>query len=199
MKKFFLVFWLVASLGYAQTGDSLLDSLAGEEEGTAEEEFNEEEFWKNYEGPDVTVIYDERSQIDYVIVRSEDEYKEFHYLDHIGYSDLIFVLTDLLKRITNEGYIYASNIGTEYGHNDEVALIYKIDKVNDTAWGTVQFPDFAVSVQGKKTQSPEYPFNIASPNHMMALVYQFTLALANVEQRLGINQMEYAKKYFKKE
>ncbi|MDR2343942.1 MAG: hypothetical protein LBD86_05365 [Spirochaetaceae bacterium] len=163
------------------------------------EAFDEKAFWENYEGPDIKVIYDERSEIDYVIVQTENEYTEFHYLDHIGYSDLIFVLTDMLKRITNEGYVYAGNINTNYDKNEEVALIYKINKTENTAYGIVQFPDFSVSVSAKKEALPGYPFNIASPNHMMALVYQFTMALAEVEQRLGIKQMEYTRKFFRQE
>jgi hypothetical protein len=183
----------------AETGGEYEDGYVYEEEAGEEEEFDEKKFWENYEGPDIKVIYDERSEIDYVIVQTENEYTEFHYLDHIGYSDLIFVLTDMLKRITEEGYVYASKIITEYKKNEEVALIYKIDKVGDTAYGIVQFPDFSVSVHAKKNASAEYPFNVASPNHMMALVYQFTMALAEVEQRLGVNQLEYTKKFFKQQ
>jgi hypothetical protein len=163
------------------------------------EEFDEKEFWENYDGPDIKVIYDERSEIDYVIVQTENEYAEYHYLNHIGYGDLMFVLTDLLKRITDEGYKHASNIATEYRKNEEVALIYKIDKTENTAYGIVQFPDFSVSVRAQKEPSPEYPFNAASPNHMMALVYQFTMALAEVERRLGVNQLEYTKRFFKQQ
>jgi hypothetical protein len=166
---------------------------------TSAEEFDEKEFWETYEGPDIKVIYDERSEIDYVIVQTDNEYTEFHYLDHIGYSDLMFVLTDLLKRITNEGYIYASNIMTEYKKNEEVALIYKIDKIENTAYGIVQFPDFSVFVKAKKEAGPGYPFNVSSPNHIMGLVFQFTLALAEVEERLGVNQLEYTKKFFKQQ
>jgi hypothetical protein len=228
MKRLFLIACFAAVPAFfAGADDSLLDTLTkdatkdesaaknGDEAGSAstapqsetadkaassdEEEFDESAFWEDYEGPDVQVIYDERSEIDYVIVRTENEYTEFHYLDHIGYSNLIYVLTDLLKRITNEGYVYASRLTTEYKHNDEVALIYKIDKVENTAYGIVQFPDFSVTVSAKKEASPDYPFNVSSPNHMMALVYQFTMALAEVEQRLGVNQLEYTKKFFKKE
>ncbi|MDR2803490.1 MAG: hypothetical protein LBB22_04275 [Treponema sp.] len=227
MKRCLLFFCLaIASFSFAEESSTLLDVLTkpdGKGEaaaGTASEnadagikpadlggadietegdEFDEAAFWENYEGPNVQVIYDERSEIDYVIVQTEDEYTEFHYLDHIGYSDLIFVLTDLLKRITTEGYIHASNIGTEYKKNDEVALIYKIDKKENIAYGIVQFPDFSVFVRAKKEASPGYPFNVSSPNHIMALVYQFTMALAEVEQLLGVNHMEYTKKFFKKE
>jgi hypothetical protein len=163
------------------------------------EGFDEKAFWEDYDGPDIKVIYDERSEIDYVIVQTEDEYTEFHYLDHIGYSDLIFVLTDMLKRITNEGYVHASGINTSYDKNEEVALIYRINKTENIAYGIVQFPDFSVSVSAKKEALPGYPFNAASPNHMMALVYQFTMALAEVEQRLGVKQLEYTKKFFKQE
>jgi hypothetical protein len=163
------------------------------------EEFDEKAFWENYDGPDIKVIYDERSEIDYVIVQTENEYTEFHYLDHIGYSDLIFVLTDLLKRITSEGYVHASNINTSYDKNEEVALIYRINKAENTAHGIVQFPDFSVSVSAKKEALPGYPFNVASPNHIMALVYQFTMALAEVENQLGVNQLEYTKKFFRQE
>lgn len=173
---------------------------APEENGAeAVEEFDEEEFWKNYDGPDVTVIYDERSEVDYVIVQTDAEYAEFHYLNHIGYGDLMFVLTDLLKRITNEGYLHASGIVTEYKQNREVALIYRIDKTDNTAYGIVQFPDFSIFVRAKKDAQAGFPYNVSSPNHMMALVYQFTMALAEVEQRLGVNQMEYTKRFFKNE
>jgi hypothetical protein len=162
-------------------------------------EFDEKEFWENYEGPDIKVIYDERSEIDYVIIQTDSEYTEFHYLDHIGYGDLMFVLTDLLKRIMDEGYIYASNITTEYKKNEEVALIYKIDKIENTAYGIVQFPDFSVFVKAKKEALPGFPFNVSSPNHMMGLVFQFTMALAEVEERLGVKQLDYTKKFFKQQ
>jgi hypothetical protein len=214
MRRFLLVFLLaLPCLSFAE--DGLFDSLVkpaepeasaaaetedGTDGGAADDEdevFDENEFWENYDGPDIEVIYDERSEIDYVIVRTEDEYAEYHYLNHIGYSDLIFVLTDMLKRITEEGYIYASRIATEYKTNEEVALIYKINRTEDTAYGIVQFPDFSISVRAKKEASEDYPFNAASPNHMMALVYQFTMALAEVEQRLGVKQLEYTKKFFK--
>jgi hypothetical protein len=222
MKLLYLVFCLFfAAASFAQEGDSLLDTLtkpadsgpSGPEDGTeadvnsdkngddaeADAEFDEEEFWKNYDGPDVTVIYDERSEVDYVIVQTEAEYAEFHYLNHIGYGDLMFVLTDLLKRITNEGYLHASGIVTEYKQNREVALIYRIDKTDNTAYGIVQFPDFSIFVRAKKDAQAGFPYNVSSPNHMMALVYQFTMALAEVEQRLGVNQMEYTKRFFKNE
>jgi hypothetical protein len=188
-----------AAAGSASSGGTATGSMSTEAGNEEDEAFDEEDFWKNYEGPDVQVIYDERSEIDYVIVQTEDEYTEYHYLDHIGYSDLIYVLTDLLKRITNEGYTHASRIMTEYKHNNEVALIYKIDKVENIAYGIVQFPDFSVFVRAKKEPSADYPFNVSSPNHMMSLVYQFTMALAEVEQRLGVNQLEYTRKFFKKE
>jgi hypothetical protein len=215
MKQFVIIFFLaVCSFSFAD--ETLLDTLskpadktAGEDAIPAEtaqdaanpdsEEFDEKAFWEDYDGPDIKVIYDERSEIDYVIVQTENEYTEFHYLDHIGYSDLIFVLTDMLKRITGEGYVYASNINTSYDKNEEVALVYKINKIENTAYGIVQFPDFSVSVSAKKESTPGYPFNVASPNHMMALVYQFTMALAEVEQRLGVKQLEYTKKFFKRE
>jgi hypothetical protein len=212
MKLLFLIVCLAAApFTFVDADDSMLDTLtkpaakqdepaaSAPETGADGEEFDEADFWENYEGPDVQVIYDERSEIDYVILQTEDEYTEFHYLNHIGYSDLIFVLTDLLKRITNEGYIYASRLMTEYKHNDEVVLIYKIDKVENTAYGILQFPDFSVTVRAKKEASQDYPFNVSSPNHMMALVYQFTMALAEIEQRLGVNQLEYTRKFFKKD
>jgi hypothetical protein len=225
MRQFIIVFCLaVSSFSFAE--ETLLDALLKPAEKTAaeteaaptgaaaseeaipaetdqnaddpdSEEFDEKAFWEDYDGPDIKVIYDERSEIDYVIVQTENEYAEFHYLDHIGYSDLIFVLTDMLKRITSEGYVYASNINTSYDKNEEVALVYKINKIENTAYGIVQFPDFSVSVSAKREATPGYPFNVASPNHMMALVYQFTMALAEVEQRLGVKQLEYTKKFFK--
>ncbi|MDR2097435.1 MAG: hypothetical protein LBP37_02845 [Spirochaetaceae bacterium] len=189
-----------APTGGEAGGETAAETEAGADAAPPDaEEFDEKTFWENYDGPDIKVIYDERSEIDYVIVQTENEYTEFHYLDHIGYSDLIFVLTDLLKRITDEGYVYASNIKTGYDKNEEVALIYKIDKTEDTAYGIVQFPDFSASVSAKKDALPGYPFNVASPNHMMALVYQFTMALAEVEQRLGVKQLEYTKKFFRQE
>ncbi|MDR1219319.1 MAG: hypothetical protein LBK73_06895 [Treponema sp.] len=228
MKLLFLIVCLAAApFAFVNADDSMLDALTksaakqGEDASDAVppdsaagsgsvvsetdapisdgEEFDEASFWENYDGPDVQVIYDERSEIDYVILQTEDEYTEFHYLNHIGYSDLIFVLTDLLKRITNEGYIYASRLMTEYKHNDEVVLIYRIDKVENIAYGILQFPDFSVIVRAKKDASPDYPFNVSSPNHMMALVYQFTMALAEIEQHLGVNQLEYTRKFFKKD
>jgi hypothetical protein len=210
MRRLFL-FFLFALPCFSFAEDGLFDALVkpdGAETSAAsetedskdgDEEFDETEFWENYDGPDIQVIYDERSEIDYVIVRTEEEYAEYHYLNHIGYSDLIFVLTDLLKRITGEGYLYASRITTEYKENEEVALIYKISYTENTAYGIVQFPDFSISVRAKKEPSPDYPYNAASPNHMMALVYQFTMALAEVEGRLGVNQLEYTKKFFKQE
>jgi hypothetical protein len=209
MRRLFL-FFLLALPYFSFAEDGLFDALVKPdgteampetEDGTdgGDEEFDEKEFWESYDGPDIQVIYDERSEIDYVIVRTDDEYAEYHYLNRIGYSDLIFVLTDLLKRITAEGYLYAGRIATEYKENEEVALIYKINHTEDAAYGIVQFPDFSISVRAKKEPSPDYPYNAASPNHMMALVYQFTMALAEVEQRLGVNQLEYTKKFFKQE
>jgi hypothetical protein len=208
MRRFIAFFYIFAAV-FSFSEEGLLDTLTKQADTdgalplapdeTSAEEFDEKEFWENYSGPDVKVIYDERSEIDYVIVQTDAEYTEFHYLDHIGYGDHMFVLTDLLKRITNEGYTHASNIITEYKKNEEVALIYKIDKTENTAYGMVQFPDFSVFVKAKKEAGPDYPFNVYSPNHIMALVFQFTLALAEVEERLGVNQLEYSKKFFKQE
>jgi hypothetical protein len=169
-----------------------------EEDATEEDEFNEDEFLYNYEGPTVDVIHDNRSGSDYVRVYSKNEAVEYHYLSQIKYSDLIFVLTDLLKRVTDSGYRWASDLTTEYvDYEDEPAIIFKIDKVYDTVYGIIQFPDFKIWFSGTKEPTRENRHDALKASVMSGLIMQFVFSMAQVEEVLGVNQAEYGKKFFK--
>ncbi|GMO29170.1 MAG: hypothetical protein Ta2F_04560 [Termitinemataceae bacterium] len=167
-------------------------------DGGVDETFNEDEFLFNYEGPTVDVIHDNRSGSDYVRVYSKNEAVEYHYLNQIKYSDLVFVLTDLLKRITEDGYRWADDLSTDFEkYMDEPAIIYKVDKVYDKVYGMVQFPDFRIWFSGTKEPNGTNRHDALKPSVMQGLIMQFMFALAHVEDVLGINQLEYGKKFFK--
>jgi hypothetical protein len=148
---------------------------------------------------EMTVYYDDRNETDYVEIRTAEAVEEYHYLSHIKYSDLIFVLTDLLRRITNDGYQWAKAPAISYETSDEVVLLYRRDLVNDIVYGIVQFPDFKVWISGVREQDAEHRFNAGSARDMMTLVFTFAACLSQAEQTLGINQLEYTMKYFKQD
>ncbi|GMO25366.1 MAG: hypothetical protein Ta2B_04930 [Termitinemataceae bacterium] len=169
------------------------DTDHGEDSG-----FNEDEFLFNYEGPTVDVIHDNRSGSDYVRVHSKNESIEYHYLSQIKYGDLVFVLTDLLKRVTDGGYRWADDLTTEFeDYTDEPAIIYKVDKVYDKVFGIIQFPDFRIWFSGTKEAIGNNRHDALKPSVMSGLIMQFMFSMAKVEEVLGINQMEYGKKFFK--
>jgi hypothetical protein len=148
---------------------------------------------------EMTVYYDERTGSDYVEIRTPEKIEEYHYLSHIKYSDLIYVLSDLLRRITRDGYQWASAPGISYEKNEEVALLYRRDLVNDIVYGIVQFPDFKVSLSGIRKPDAEHRFNAENGRDMMSLVFSFAACLAQAEQTLGIKQLEYTMQFFKQE
>jgi hypothetical protein len=153
------------------------------------------------EDPDfeMTVYYDERTGADYVEIRTSEAIEEYHYLSHIRYSDLIFVLSDLLRRITRDGYRWASAPEISYEKNEEVALLYRKDLVNDMVYGIVQFPDFKVFLSGVREPDGEHRFNAENGRDMMSLVFSFASCLAQAEQTLGIKQLEYTMQFFKQD
>jgi hypothetical protein len=108
-------------------------------------------------------------------------------------------LTDLLRRITREGYQWSTTPVISYEKSEEVVLLYRKDLVNDIIYGIVQFPDFNISLSGIRQQDAEHRFNAGSGRDMMNLVFAFSVCLAQAEQTLGINQLEYTMKFFKPE
>ena len=148
---------------------------------------------------EITVYYDERTGTDYVEVRTPGKIEEYHYLSHIRYSDLIFVLSDLLRRITRDGYRWANAPEISYEKNEEVALLYSRDLVNDMVYGVVQFPDFKVFLSALREPDGEHRFNTENGRDMMALVFSFASCLAQAEQALGIKQLEYTMQFFKQD
>jgi hypothetical protein len=109
------------------------------------------------------------------------------------------VLSDLLRRITRDGYQWASAPEIAYEKNEEVALLYRRDLVNDMVYGIVQFPDFMVSLSGLREPDAEHRFNAENGRDMMTLVFSFASCLAQAEQTLGIKQLEYTMQFFKQE
>ncbi|GHU89822.1 hypothetical protein FACS189476_09260 [Spirochaetia bacterium] len=164
-----------------------------------DEEFDDEALILNLDGPEVTVFYNERNEADYVEVRTAEKIEEYHYLSHIKYSDLIFVLSDLLRRITQDGYQWATAPVISYEPNEEVVLLYQKDLVNDMVYGAVQFPDFKVWMNGTRQPDAEHRLNAGSARDMMTLVVAFASCLAQAEQALGINQFDYTMKFFQQE
>jgi hypothetical protein len=148
---------------------------------------------------EMTVYYDERTGTDYVEIRTPEKIEEYHYLSHIRYSDLIFVLSDLLRRITADGYQWAMAPEISYEQNEEVALLYRKDLVNDVVYGIVQFPDFKVSLSALRSPDAEHRFNAENGRDMMSLVFSFASCLAQAEQTLGIKQLDYTMRFFKQE
>jgi hypothetical protein len=148
---------------------------------------------------EMTVYYDERTGSDYVEIRTPERIEEYHYLSHIRYSDLIFVLSDLLRRITRDGYRWSSAPEISYEKNEEVALLYRKDLAEDMVYGIVQFPDFKVSLSGVREPDAEHRFNAENGRDMMTLVFSFASCLAQAEQTLGIKQLEYTMQFFKPE
>jgi hypothetical protein len=148
---------------------------------------------------EMTVYYDERNGTDYVEIRTPEKIEEYHYLSHIRYSDLIYVLSDLLRRITGDGYQWATAPEISYEKNEEVALLYRRDLVEDMVYGIVQFPDFKVSLSALRKPDVAHRFNAENGRDMMALVFSFASCLAQAEQTLGIKQLEYTMRFFKQD
>jgi hypothetical protein len=148
---------------------------------------------------EMTVYYDERTGADYVEIRTPEKIEEYHYLSHIRYSDLIFILSDLLRRITREGYQWSSAPEISYEKNEEVALLYRRDLVKDLVYGIVQFPDFKVFLSALREPDGEHRFNAENGRDMMTLVFSFASCLAQAEQTLGIKQLEYTMRFFKQD
>jgi hypothetical protein len=150
-------------------------------------------------GAEMTVYYDDRTGTDYVEIRTAEQIEEYHYLSQIRYSDLIFVLSDLLRRITRDGYQWAKAPEISYEKNEEVALLYRRDLVDDIVYGIVQFPDFKVFLSALREPDEEHPFNAENGRDMMTLVFSFAACLAQAEQALGIDQLEYTMQFFKQD
>jgi hypothetical protein len=148
---------------------------------------------------EMTVYYDERNGSDYVEIRTPEKIEEYHYLSHIRYSDLIYVLSDLLRRITGDGYQWATAPEISYEKSEEVALLYRRDLVEDMVYGIVQFPDFKVSLSALRKPDATHRFNAENGRDMMALVFSFASCLAQAEQTLGIKQLEYTMRFFKQD
>jgi hypothetical protein len=168
------------------------------DEGAASPE-DDEDLVLTLDGPEVTVYYDKRSEVDYVEVRTAEKIEEYHYLSHIKYSDLIFVLSDLLRRITRDGYQWSAAPVLSYEKSEEVVLLYRKDLVNDVVYGIVQFPDFKISLSAVRKQDAEHRFNAENGRDMMNLVFSFSSCLKQAEQTLGIKQFEYTMQLFKPE
>ncbi|GHU39904.1 hypothetical protein FACS1894190_06040 [Spirochaetia bacterium] len=212
MKQIFCTTFLLISVSlFAQNGETgtLLDMLKSESGGVVEtpeapsteefdkEEFDEEEFLDSYNGPIVDVIHDNRSGSQFVRVYTENEDVEYHYLNQMYYSDLIFVLTDLLKRITDSGYIWASDLEVEYAAiDDDPAIIYKVDKPAEKAFGIVQFPQFRISISGTKTPTEANKYDSSKGNILAGLMMQFVYNMAFVEESLHLPK-GLSKTYFK--
>jgi hypothetical protein len=191
------LFLLAGGAGFAEE-PSLLDTLRPEASGGGlreeAEDFDEAEFWENYEGPDVGVIHDNKSESDFLMVETETELIEYHYLNRIKGNNLVTVLTDLLRRITADGYIWVSDFSTVFGSFEDVALVYRIDKTSDSATGSAQFPDFSISISGLKYRDNSHVFDISSFRTLSTMVMRFVMILAQVEETLGIdrfNLLEY--------
>ncbi|WP_041610961.1 hypothetical protein [Treponema primitia] len=177
------------------------ETLKNEAEAEEYEDFDDfdEETILDFEGPEITIFYNERNEADYIEVKTDEKIEEYHYLSHIKYSDLIFVLSDLLRRITREGYQWARAPAISYEKSDEIVLLYRKDLVNDMVYGIVQFPDFKVWLSAIRQQDREHRYNAGSGRDMLMLVYAFAQCLAQAEQTLGISQVEYTMRFFKPE
>jgi hypothetical protein len=174
------------------------ETFKNEDEVEEYEDFDEE-IILDFEGPEITIIYNDRNEADYIEVKTAEKIEEYHYLSHIKYSDLIFVLSDLLRRITQEGYQWSRIPTISYEKSDEVVLLYRKDLLNDMVYGIVQFPDFKIWLSAIRRPDPEHRFNAGSGRDMMTLVFAFAQCLSQAEQTLGIGQVEYTMKFFKSE
>ncbi|MFP3043823.1 hypothetical protein LQZ19_18580 [Treponema primitia] len=177
--------------------NTLLDTIL-ESASPADEDFDDEDLVMDID-PEMTVYYDDRNEADYVEIRTAEKIEEYHYLSHIKYSDLIFVLSDLLRRITQDGYQWSSIPAISYEKSEEIVLLYRKDLVNDIVYGIVQFPDFKVWLSGIREQDAEHRFNAGSGRDMMTLVFSFASCLAQAERELGIKQLDYTMKFFKQD
>jgi hypothetical protein len=162
-----------------------------------EEPFDEEEFWNNYSGAITDVFFDNRDGTEYLrVLVPEKSVTEYHYLINISYPMLASKLTDLLQRITGEGYWYCSEIQTLFEHNEEIAIIYREDFEENTAVGEIRFPEFSMKLIGSKEPSSAYPNNIKQANALYRMIIKFIAALANVEVTLGYDS-QYLLQFFK--
>jgi hypothetical protein len=148
---------------------------------------------------EMTVYYDERTGADYIEIRTPEKIEEYHYLSRIRYSDLIYVLSDLLRRITRDGYRWSTAPEISYEKNEEVALLYRKDLLTDMVFGIVQFPDFKVFLSAVRERDEEHRFNAENGRDMMTLVFSFASCLAQAEQTLGIKQLDYTMQFFKQD
>jgi hypothetical protein len=197
MMKFLAAFILLLSLPLF--ADDIIDDITGNLKPIIEGESPEDddEYWDEYQGPIVDVLHDNRTNSDYIRVEVPDvSITEYHYLKNINYADLVFVLTDLLRRITNSGYRYCSEITTTYAANEEVAIIYFEDLVNKTATGELRFPDFSMGIAGSKTPSAVYRNDIGTASTLQNMIIKFIIALSQVEMTKGYS-MEYLMQFFK--
>ena len=190
----------------AAEDSSVIDNLQGGKPAADdfdEDEFDALEFDKNYSGPNIGVIYDERSKTGYFVIDSEDTYKEYHYLEQIRYDDLLFVLTDTLARLTKDGFRWSSlpvlEVFKEKLPESEVAFIYEIDKKNNVVDARVQFPDFKISLSAIKTRDAVHRYDASSGRDMFQLINTFAYRINEVESVLGMDNIEYTMRYFRKD
>jgi hypothetical protein len=188
--------------GAAVKTDSAAEKTPSTGGAADEEEFDEEEFEKNYSGPNIGVIYDERSKSGYFVIDTDEQYKEYHYLEQIRYDDLLFVLTDTLSRLTKDGYRWSSSpeleVFTEKLPESEVAFIYEIDKKQNVVNARVQFPDFKISVSAVKTRDNRHRYDASSGRDMFQLINTFAYRINEVESVLGMDNIEYTMRFFRK-
>jgi hypothetical protein len=212
---FFIFFFGVGTI--SANAQSFLDTVTGKAEGTQsiedsflndsdgedfeeedeeydeeydDEDFDEDEFWEEYEGPDIGVIYNEKSESDFLTVETDSEIIEYHYLNRIKENNLVNILTDLLKRITQDKYIWASDFSVEYGEFEDIALIYKVEKYTQTAYGMAQFPLFRIVISGKKEPDNTHIFDISSYRTLSTMVMKFIFVMGQIETDLGISQYD---------
>jgi hypothetical protein len=174
--------------------ETLLDEVIGNSEPITEEDFDEEEFLNTYSGPITEILYDQRSESEYIrVIVPNVSVSERHYLADLTYFKLILVLTDMLHRITNEGYIYSSDILTTYEKNEEIAIVYFEDLITNTASGEVRFPEVTMKITGGKTSSSIYRYDISNATNLSTLILRFVMSLSEIERTLGYSMKRLLK------
>jgi hypothetical protein len=156
-------------------------------------EFDENEFFKNFTGPEFTVVSDSRSKTQYIVSKTESETTEYHDLKDIEYGNLIYVLTDLFRKIREDGFVYASEFVLEYGEYPYPTLVYKKPNDGTIAYGILQFPQFQIAISGTKTLDSTHPNNIRSANILQSMMFKFIFLLAEVEETTGTRDNDLLK------
>jgi hypothetical protein len=192
--KLLLCIFLITVSTFAFAEETLLDEVIGNSEPTTEDDFNEEEFLDTYSGPITEILFDQRSESEYIrVIIPNVSISERHYLADLTYFKLILALTDMLNRITNEGYIYSSDILTTYEKNEEIAIVYFEDIITNTASGEVRFPEVTMKVVGGKTPSPLHYYDISNATNLSTLILRFVMSLSEIERTLGYSMRRLLK------